>query len=165
MLLQNLPVGSKAEMWFWGGFSSSVCFLVRPAQECGREREGVGELERKTQKKLLGFRQRWGWKVWEERHYLCLQLSTHKSTRLVEQGLVQHWYSDLASWSEFPPLRGAMQAGKGASLPIPLHPDHSSPCSPQCPLAVWLPWCRCGRLTRSPLMPPRGPVTIYWISI
>lgn len=47
-------------MWFWGGFSSSVFFLVWPAQECRREREGVGELKRKTQKKLLGFRQRYG---------------------------------------------------------------------------------------------------------
>lgn len=49
-LLQDLPVGSRAEKWVWGGSSRSVCFLVQPAQECRGERERVGQLEREAQK-------------------------------------------------------------------------------------------------------------------
>lgn len=37
-------------MWFWEGFSRSVCFLVQPAQGCRRERDRVGKLKRKTEK-------------------------------------------------------------------------------------------------------------------
>lgn len=68
------------------------CFLLGLASTGVQKGEGRsrGAEEKDTEKAAWLQAEIWGWRVWGERHYPCLQLSTHESTRLMEQWLIQH---------------------------------------------------------------------------
>lgn len=166
-------------MWLWGGFSSSACFLVQLAQEHGGEREGAGQPERDKESCWASGRDGDGKLGKRGGTSAC---GSAPSTWLMEQGGGWRGADTLgsvpASLFEFHPLRGAARAGPTCDRRRASR-ERGLPCKPHCTLpaphlaapgVLWL----CGSLgaetagcvlTRSPLMPPRGPVTIYWVSV
>ena len=166
-------------MWFRGVFSSSACFLVQPAREGGGEREGAGQPKRDTESCWASSRDGDGQLGKKGGTSAC---RSAPSPWLAERG--QGWRganglgSVPTSRFEFHPLRGATRA-RPTCDGCRAGRERGLPCKPRCtwsaprlaaPGVLWL----CGSLsaetvgcmlTRSPLMPPRGPVTIYWVSV
>lgn len=145
-------------------------FLGVPASWSGWHENMVGrgkERGRLRHEKLPGIGQRWGWRAREERWCLCLRLSALGMACGAGTGLAQRrrsWLSPSVSVGISPSKRSCT-----SRLPCKPHRARSAP-RHAAPGVLWL----CGSLgtetagcalTRSPLMPPRGPITIYWVSV